>query len=32
MGADAAANVGPVDVFVEAEKLEEARQLLPVDG
>jgi len=32
MGADAASNVGPVDVFVEDEKLEDARRLLPVDG
>jgi hypothetical protein len=27
-----ASNLGPVDVFVEEGKLEEARQLLPADG
>ena len=32
MGAGGAAGLGPVDVFVEDDRLEEARQLLPVDG
>jgi hypothetical protein len=32
MGADAASTVGPVDVFVEDEKLEDARKLLPENG
>jgi Putative prokaryotic signal transducing protein len=32
MGTSGASNVGPVDVFVEDEKLEEARKLLPADG
>ena len=29
LGAGGASNVGPVDVFVEDEKLEDARKLLP---
>jgi hypothetical protein len=32
MGTGGASNVGPVDVFVEDERLEDARKLLPADG
>lgn len=32
MSSGGASNVGPVDVFVEEEKLDEARKLLPAEG
>ena len=32
MGAGGASAVGPLDVFVEDDKLEDARKLLPADG